>query len=109
MDLSSLLDALPPRYSLYCVLPIMLCKLVTVFMPPPDAQSRWAALYRMISVIALNVGWAENRMQVDEAGIMVPRDKVDAIKPAVATLLRPKTTGAPTVSLVIPQRVSRND
>ncbi|AQS87696.1 hypothetical protein AA101099_2638 [Neoasaia chiangmaiensis NBRC 101099] len=84
MDLSTILAGIPARYELYAALLIIACKVVTIFVRPPDATSRYAPLFRIVSLLAMNIGWAANRLQVGQTGIMVPRVQSEQAKSAVA-------------------------
>ncbi|MBE1724165.1 hypothetical protein CO583_04495 [Parasaccharibacter sp. TMW2.1882] len=63
MDISSFFTTLPDGLQNYVALVIILCNLMTVFIRPPAAGSRWILPYRCISTLALNVGWARNHLQ----------------------------------------------
>ncbi len=63
MDVSTLLTALPDSVQGYAALVIIACNLVTVFIKPPAAGSRWVLPYRLISTLALNIGWAKNHLK----------------------------------------------
>lgn len=63
MDVSTLLTALPDSVQGYVALVIIACNLVTVFIKPPAAGSRWVLPYRLISTLALNIGWAKNHLK----------------------------------------------
>lgn len=63
MDVSTLLTALPDNVQGYAALVIIICNLVTVFIKPPAAGSRWVLPYRLISTLALNIGWAKNHLK----------------------------------------------
>lgn len=47
-------------YLMYLPLLIAVCKIVTVAVPPPGAGSRWLGIYKLVSAIALNFGYASN-------------------------------------------------
>ncbi|MBA5726423.1 hypothetical protein [Bombella mellum] len=71
MNFSDLLTALPGSVQGYAALLIVVCNLVTVFIRPPAAGSRWVLPYRVISAVALNIGWAANHVrpgQTDKNG-----------------------------------------
>lgn len=80
MDPSLLLAALPAQYTLCTALLVIGCKVMTIFIRPPATTSPWAVPYEIISAIALNIGWAANRLQVGRTGIMVPRNDTEAAK-----------------------------
>lgn len=63
MDLDPLLDTLPAAWWPYAAAVIITCNLVTVFIRPPAAGSRWVLPYRVISAVALNIGWAANHVR----------------------------------------------
>ena len=63
MDLDTLLDAIPAAWWPYAATAIVACNLVTVFVRPPAAGSRWVLPYRIISALALNIGWAANHVR----------------------------------------------
>ncbi|MCX5616979.1 hypothetical protein NQF87_08365 [Bombella sp. TMW 2.2559] len=63
MDINSILDTLPAAWALPASLLIIACNLVTVFVRPPAAGSRWVLPYRLVSTIALNIGWAANHIK----------------------------------------------
>lgn len=67
MNISSLLTALPDSVQGYAALIIVACNLVTVCIRPPSAGSRWILPYRLISTLALNIGWATNHLQPGHA------------------------------------------
>ena len=83
MDPSLLLAALPAQYTLCTALLVIGCKVVTVFVRPPAKSSSWAVPYEIISTIALNIGWAANRLQVGRTGIMVARNDAETAKTAL--------------------------
>lgn len=62
-DLSGLLADIPARYELWVALLIIGCKLVTVFLPPPQNTSRLNGIYRLVALLGLNIGWAANRLE----------------------------------------------
>lgn len=62
-DLSGLLADIPARYELWVALLIIGCKLVTVFLPPPQNTSRLNGIYRLVALLGLNIGWATNRLE----------------------------------------------
>ncbi|WP_418610648.1 hypothetical protein [Gluconobacter cerinus] len=62
-DLSGLLADIPARYELWVALLIIGCKLITVFLPPPQNTSRFGGIYRVITLLGLNFGWATNRLE----------------------------------------------
>jgi hypothetical protein len=47
-------------YLIYLPILFAVCKLATVFVPPPPAGSRWIGFYNLISSIGLNRGYARN-------------------------------------------------
>lgn len=63
MDFTSLLAALPDSVQGYAALIIILCNLVTVFIRPPASGSRWVQPYKLVSALALNIGWATNHIR----------------------------------------------
>ncbi len=63
MDIDTLLDTLPAAWWPYAASAIVACNLVTVFVRPPAAGSRWVLPYRCISALALNIGWAANHIK----------------------------------------------
>lgn len=83
MDLSSLLAYVPAQYALPIAALIIGCKLLTVYVQPPADTSRWAPVYRVINLIALNIGWATNRLQVGLTGVVVARTDAPAAKAAI--------------------------
>lgn len=72
MDATPVLDLLPGNIGLIAACLIILCKLVTVCVRPPDSGSRWRLPYRAISTIALNIGWATNRFQAGRGDSLKP-------------------------------------
>lgn len=62
MDFSTILGFVPESCALYVALFIIACKILTVFIRPPATGSRWVTAYQLVSLIALNVGWATNRL-----------------------------------------------
>ena len=68
MDFSDLLNSLPAAWWPYAALLIIACNLVTVFIKPPAAGSRWVLPYRLISTLALNIGWATNHLKPGHTG-----------------------------------------
>jgi|GEM_PF-5754922 len=88
--------AIPQGYEIYAVCIIIFCKLLTVFIRPPAPTSHWAPVFQIITTIALNIGWASNRLQIGKTGIMVARDKAAEAKQAViAAGLTPAPKAAP--------------
>lgn len=83
MDLSSLLGLVPAQYALPIAALIIGCKLLTVYVQPPADTSRWAPVYRVINLVALNIGWATNRLQVGLTGVVVARADAPAAKAAI--------------------------
>lgn len=63
MELDSFLSAIPATWWPYAALLIIACNLVTVLIRPPGAGSRWVLPYRIISALALNIGWAANHIK----------------------------------------------
>lgn len=94
LDLSSLLAMVPAKYALPVALFIIVCKLVTVFVRPPASDSVWAKPFQVVTMIALNIGWAANRLQVGKTGIMVPRETATDAKAAIASAGVPVLTGS---------------
>ena len=68
MDFSDLLTSLPNSWQGYAAFIIITCNLVTVCIRPPAAGSRWILPYRLISALALNIGWATNHIRPGHAG-----------------------------------------
>lgn len=62
-DLPLFLNTLPDGISTTVAMLIIACKLVTVVVRPPASGSCWQWPYRVVSTIALNIGWATNRLQ----------------------------------------------
>jgi len=85
ITLAALLNAVPARFVLPVALFVIACKAVTVFVRPPPATSKWAKPFQIVSMIALNVGWAANRLQVGKTGIMVARDQAEDAKSVLAS------------------------
>lgn len=85
MDLSTLLALVPPAYGIYAAALIIACKIATVFWQPPALTSKWTPVYRIVSAIALNVGWAANLIQPGKTGVPVPADQRAAAKAAVTS------------------------
>ncbi|GAJ29087.1 hypothetical protein [Acidomonas methanolica] len=83
MDISTLLAAIPAQFTLYPALLIIACKIVTIFVRPPASTSRWAKIFALVNMLALNIGWATNRLQIDRTGIMVPREQAAAAHAAL--------------------------
>ncbi|WP_018981019.1 hypothetical protein [Saccharibacter floricola] len=73
MDITAFLDLLPSNIGLIVACVIIVCKLVTVTVRPPSNGSRWGLLYRAISTVALNIGWATNRFQAGRPTDTRPR------------------------------------
>lgn len=63
MELDSFLSTIPAAWWPYAATAIVTCNLVTVFVRPPAAGSRWVLPYRCISALALNIGWAANHIK----------------------------------------------
>lgn len=63
MDLTSFLTSIPAGIQTYAASIIIICNLMTVFIRPPAAGSRWVMPYRIISALALNIGWAANHIK----------------------------------------------
>ncbi|MXV36792.1 MULTISPECIES: hypothetical protein [unclassified Saccharibacter] len=63
MDITSFLDLLPNNIGLIVTGVIIACKLITISVRPPASNSRWELIYRAVSTVALNIGWATNRFQ----------------------------------------------
>ncbi|GBQ32323.1 hypothetical protein HLH34_04515 [Gluconacetobacter azotocaptans] len=61
--LSALLLCLPAQYSLYAAWLVVTCAAISAGVPAPAPGSRWGPIYRAINVVALNVGWAANRLR----------------------------------------------
>lgn len=70
MNISDFLTAIPANYELYAALFIIACKIVTVLVPPPSATSKFLPVFRVISMLALNIGWATNRIQSRNAPVV---------------------------------------
>ena len=47
-------------YLVYAPIVIAACKIITVVCPPPVAGSRWLGVYKLVSAVALNFGYASN-------------------------------------------------
>lgn len=86
--------------SLACALIVIACKIVTAAVPPPAATSRWAILYNAVSLVALNIGWAVNRIQPGKTAVMTTREDASALKAAAVAsgipLVSPRPTDKPT-------------
>ncbi|EHH67985.1 hypothetical protein [Gluconobacter morbifer] len=63
-DMSGLLADIPTRYELWVALFIISCKLVTVFVPPPQEKSFFSGPYRLIAFLGLNIGWAATHLRM---------------------------------------------
>lgn len=72
MDATPFLDLLPNNLGLIAACLIIVCKLITVSVRPPASGSRWGLPYRVVSTIALNVGWAANRFQAGKPDSLKP-------------------------------------
>ncbi|AOX20898.1 hypothetical protein [Kozakia baliensis] len=83
MNFSDFLAEIPARYELFIALLVIACKVVTIFVRPPAATSKWAPVFQIVSIIALNIGWATNRLQVGKTGLMVPRAQADQARSVV--------------------------
>ncbi|MBY4639598.1 hypothetical protein K6L44_06230 [Gluconacetobacter entanii] len=79
-----LLTEVPEQYTLYVALFIIACGAVTALVPPPNAGSKWAVAYQLITTIGLNIGWAENHFKPGQSGVRVPLPDKPAAKQAVA-------------------------
>lgn len=101
MDLSSLLAYVPAQYALPIAALIIGCKLLTVYVQPPADTSRWAPVYRVVNLIALNIGWATNRLQVGLTGVVVARTDAPAAKAAIeaAGIVLPASPASSTPSV----------
>lgn len=95
MDISALLPLIPAAYAAYVAAFIVVCKLITVFWQPPEAASKWAVIYKIVSTIALNVGWAQNRLRPGVTGVMVPRHDAAAVKAGIPAILQDASRSAP--------------
>ncbi|GBR44595.1 hypothetical protein [Neokomagataea thailandica] len=60
VDLSGILNVIPTHYESWAAFLIIFCKLITVFTPPPEMNSWLYRVYKVISLLGLNVGWATN-------------------------------------------------
>lgn len=79
-----LLNSIPENWALSVALFVIACKIVTVFVRPPAAGSRWVPVYQLVTLIALNIGWAANRLQIGRTGVMVARSDATAAKEVLA-------------------------
>lgn len=61
----------------WIILPVWFaCFLITIFVKPPQAGSRWILIYRIVSGAAMNFGWAKNAIQPGHDGnVTKPGDK----------------------------------
>ena len=84
MDLSGFLNDIPARYELWVALFIITCKLLTVFVRPPKDGSPWAMPFQMISLLALNIGWAANRLQTGRSKNAMPGKSAKLTQPSDA-------------------------
>lgn len=83
MDMTPFLAAIPSTYGIYAAIVIIFCKIFTIIIVVPAPTSRWAKPYAVINAIALNIGWAANRLQVGRAGIMVQAHQISAAHAAL--------------------------
>nr|WP_294918069.1 hypothetical protein [uncultured Neokomagataea sp.] len=60
VDFSGVFNAIPQQYESWMAFFIIFCKLITVIMPPPVSNSYLYNIYKMISFMGLNIGWASN-------------------------------------------------
>lgn len=95
MDPTILLGLVPEKYAMYVSAIIIACKLVTVFVRPPQETSKWAPIFKVVSTIGLNVGWAANRLQVGRTGVMTKRENAEAVKAAIPAIVAAANDGLP--------------
>jgi len=74
MDLSCVLDLIPPHYVPYAMFFIIFCKILTIFWKPPVSDSPVGAMYRFINLIALNIGWATNHALAQKSSAPARQD-----------------------------------
>lgn len=63
VDMSGIFNAIPPQYETWAAFFIIFCKLITVVMPPPVSNSYLYNVYKMVSFMGLNIGWASNCLE----------------------------------------------
>ena len=68
----------------------VVCKLFTMFVPPPVAGSRFVTAYKVVSIIAGNIGFARNAtppgMQAEVRDASITAAKQVAAAPELATV-----------------------
>ncbi|WP_182357069.1 hypothetical protein [Komagataeibacter europaeus] len=80
---TGLLAFVPEQYAFYVAMLIFACSAVSAAIPPPSAHSRWVVAYQVITMIGLNIGWAENHAKPSVSGVRVPLSDKPAAKEAV--------------------------
>ncbi|MCE2574397.1 hypothetical protein [Komagataeibacter sp. FNDCR2] len=80
---TGLLAFVPEQYAFYVAMLIFACSALSAAVPPPSAQSRWVIAYQVITMIGLNIGWAENRLKPGVSALRVSREDKPAAKEAV--------------------------
>ncbi len=74
MDFSSILSALPNNVQGYAALLIIACAALSTIIRPPAAGSRWTIPYRLMNILAFNIGWAANHLPNNRAKNSNARD-----------------------------------
>jgi len=95
--LALFLDLVPAQYAIYPAALIVLCAVLRALIQPPEASSRWAGAYQVMSAIGANLGWALPRLRPGISAVDVPREDKEAAKLAIASAgIAPLTsTGTP--------------
>ena len=99
MDWSALfqtvLPYLPAQYAadLVSILTFLIAAaaLAVRFWKPPEAGSKMALLYKIVTALAQSRGWNANAYQPDAKAVMIPAE-MNRTEAAVALGLDPKTT-----------------
>jgi len=98
MDISTLLGLVPEKYAIFVLALCVACKIITVFVRPPQAGSKLAPIFQVVSALALNVGWAANQLQVGKTGVMVNREDAPAVKAAIPAIVGTANATPPAVA-----------
>lgn len=84
-SLALFLDLVPVQYAIYPAALIVLCAILRALIQPPEASSRWAGAYQVMSAIGANLGWALPRLRPGISVVDVPREDKEAAKLAIAS------------------------
>ena len=87
-------DLIPAQYLIYPAWLIVACAILRAVIQPPEATSKWARLYELMSAIGGCTGWAIPRLRPGITVVPVAREGAAKVKAAIPEILSKSTASA---------------